>query len=116
MAWIPLFLLEEKLRRRTNPYLVFNYAWAGFLVWNWPPARLFMGDAGSVPTGFLLGGLAVLGVAVGVDRGGLGAGGPVQSCPAAPRADRLRLLAARREPRPPLTIALESSGSSFFPL
>ncbi len=33
----------------------------GFLVWNWPPARLFMGDAGSVPTGFLLGGLAVLG-------------------------------------------------------
>ena len=25
----------------------------GFLVWNWPPARLFMGDAGSIPTGFL---------------------------------------------------------------
>lgn len=33
----------------------------GFLVWNWPPARLFMGDAGSIPTGFLLGGLAVVG-------------------------------------------------------
>jgi glycosyltransferase WbpL len=33
----------------------------GFLVWNFPPARLFMGDAGSVPTGFLLGGLALLG-------------------------------------------------------
>jgi Fuc2NAc and GlcNAc transferase len=33
----------------------------GFLVWNWPPARLFMGDAGSVPTGFLLAGLALLG-------------------------------------------------------
>ena len=33
----------------------------GFLCWNWPPARLFMGDAGSVPTGFLLGGLALLG-------------------------------------------------------
>ena len=34
----------------------------GFLVWNWPPARLFMGDAGSIPTGFLLAGLALVGV------------------------------------------------------
>jgi len=34
---------------------------AGFLMWNWPPARLFMGDAGSVPTGLLLASLAVLG-------------------------------------------------------
>ncbi|PLW81984.1 glycosyl transferase [Kineobactrum sediminis] len=33
----------------------------GFLVWNWPPARLFMGDAGSIPIGFLLGGLALYG-------------------------------------------------------
>jgi Fuc2NAc and GlcNAc transferase len=33
----------------------------GFLLWNWPPARLFMGDAGSIPTGFLLAGLALLG-------------------------------------------------------
>lgn len=33
----------------------------GFLVWNWPPARLFLGDAGSIPTGFLLAALAVLG-------------------------------------------------------
>ena len=37
----------------------------GFLLWNWPPARLFMGDAGSIPTGFLLAGLAVLGAAKG---------------------------------------------------
>src|SRR4029077_7185531 len=27
----------------------------GFLAHNWPPARLFMGDVGSVPLGFLLG-------------------------------------------------------------
>ena len=27
----------------------------GFLVWNWYPARIFMGDIGSVPLGFLLG-------------------------------------------------------------
>ena len=37
----------------------------GFLFWNWPPARLFMGDAGSIPTGFLLGALALLGEAQG---------------------------------------------------
>jgi len=27
----------------------------GFLVWNWAPARIFLGDVGSVPLGFLLG-------------------------------------------------------------
>lgn len=33
---------------------------AGFLVWNWPPARIFMGDAGSGFLGFLLGLLALM--------------------------------------------------------
>jgi UDP-N-acetylmuramyl pentapeptide phosphotransferase/UDP-N-acetylglucosamine-1-phosphate transferase len=28
---------------------------AGFLVWNWSPAKIFMGDVGSVPLGYLLG-------------------------------------------------------------
>ncbi len=28
---------------------------AGFLAWNWHPARIFLGDVGSVPVGFLLG-------------------------------------------------------------
>jgi len=37
----------------------------GFLYWNWPPARLFMGDAGSIPSGFLLGGLALYGASTG---------------------------------------------------
>ena len=41
--------------------LLLAAAHTGFLVWNWPPAKLFMGDAGSVPTGFLLAALAVLG-------------------------------------------------------
>jgi UDP-N-acetylmuramyl pentapeptide phosphotransferase/UDP-N-acetylglucosamine-1-phosphate transferase len=27
----------------------------GFLVWNWAPARIFLGDVGSVPLGYLLG-------------------------------------------------------------
>ncbi|MEM0954380.1 MAG: glycosyltransferase family 4 protein [Pseudomonadota bacterium] len=37
----------------------------GFLYWNWAPARLFMGDAGSVPLGFLLAALALWGEASG---------------------------------------------------
>lgn len=32
---------------------------AGFLVWNWPPARIFMGDVGSGYLGFALGALAI---------------------------------------------------------
>jgi Fuc2NAc and GlcNAc transferase len=46
--------------------LLLAAAHTGFLVWNWPPARLFMGDAGSVPTGYLLGALALLGAVQGV--------------------------------------------------
>jgi Fuc2NAc and GlcNAc transferase len=32
----------------------------GFLVWNWPPARIFMGDVGSGFLGFMLAALALL--------------------------------------------------------
>ena len=32
----------------------------GFLAWNWPPAKIFMGDAGSGFIGFMLAALAVL--------------------------------------------------------
>jgi Fuc2NAc and GlcNAc transferase len=39
---------------------------AGFLVWNWPPARIFMGDVGSCFLGFAFGVLAVHGEAHGV--------------------------------------------------
>jgi len=31
----------------------------GFLFWNWAPARIFMGDVGAVPIGFLLGALMI---------------------------------------------------------
>lgn len=31
----------------------------GFLIWNWHPARIFMGDVGSVPLGYLLGFLLI---------------------------------------------------------
>jgi UDP-N-acetylmuramyl pentapeptide phosphotransferase/UDP-N-acetylglucosamine-1-phosphate transferase len=37
-------------------------ACAGFLPWNFPRPRIFMGDAGSVPLGFMLGALLVFGL------------------------------------------------------
>jgi UDP-N-acetylmuramyl pentapeptide phosphotransferase/UDP-N-acetylglucosamine-1-phosphate transferase len=39
----------------TVPAALLAAGTAGFLVWNWHPARIFMGDVGSVPIGFLLG-------------------------------------------------------------
>jgi Fuc2NAc and GlcNAc transferase len=39
--------------------LVLAAACAGFLLWNWPPARIFMGDVGSGYLGYVIGVLAV---------------------------------------------------------
>jgi UDP-N-acetylmuramyl pentapeptide phosphotransferase/UDP-N-acetylglucosamine-1-phosphate transferase len=39
--------------------LVLAAAAAGFLFWNWHPAKLFLGDSGSVPLGFLTGWLLI---------------------------------------------------------
>jgi UDP-N-acetylmuramyl pentapeptide phosphotransferase/UDP-N-acetylglucosamine-1-phosphate transferase len=39
--------------------LIIAAATAGYLFWNWHPARVFMGDAGSIPLGFLLGWLMI---------------------------------------------------------
>src|SRR4030095_6825063 len=36
---------------------------AAFLLFNFPPARVFMGDAGSIPLGFLCGALGAYGIA-----------------------------------------------------
>jgi Fuc2NAc and GlcNAc transferase len=38
---------------------------SGFLYWNWSPARLFMGDAGSISLGFLLAALSLQGQLIG---------------------------------------------------
>ncbi len=37
----------------------------GFLCFNWDPAKLFMGDAGSIPLGFLAAGIGLTGAAAG---------------------------------------------------
>lgn len=33
-AWIPLLLIEEKIIDHYNPYLLFNYSFLSFLIWN----------------------------------------------------------------------------------
>ncbi|MES2405888.1 MAG: glycosyltransferase family 4 protein [Pseudomonadota bacterium] len=40
---------------------VIAFAAIGFLLFNFPPAKVFMGDAGSIPLGFLAAGLGLLG-------------------------------------------------------
>ncbi len=44
----------------------FAAAAAGFLVWNWPPAKIFMGDVGSGFVGFVLATLAIFSSSFGI--------------------------------------------------
>jgi len=53
----------------TPAALVFGAACAGFLLWNWPPAKIFMGDVGS---GFV--GFSIACLALGASRGEPAAG------------------------------------------
>lgn len=39
--------------------VIFGAACLGFLAWNWPPARIFMGDAGSGYLGYVIAAMAV---------------------------------------------------------
>lgn len=41
------------------PALIMAAGGLGFLVWNWHPAKVFLGDSGSVPLGLLIGGLLI---------------------------------------------------------
>jgi apolipoprotein N-acyltransferase len=48
IGWVPLLLLEEKIRHHPNPYTVFNYALISFLLWNilgtwWVTRAQFLG-------------------------------------------------------------------------
>ncbi|MCA8932002.1 MAG: glycosyltransferase family 4 protein [Rhodospirillaceae bacterium] len=46
--------------------LVLAAAGLGFLVWNWHPAQVFLGDVGSVPLGYLTGWLLITAAAMGL--------------------------------------------------
>lgn len=48
------------------PALALGAAGAAFLVWNWHPARVFLGDVGSVPLGYLAGWLLLAAAVEGV--------------------------------------------------
>ncbi|MEP4378175.1 MAG: glycosyltransferase family 4 protein [Alphaproteobacteria bacterium] len=56
---VGLFLIgvvgSQPLDQTHGQALTVAAAAIGFLVWNWPPARIFLGDSGSVPLGYLLG-------------------------------------------------------------
>lgn len=42
-----------------EPALALTAGALGFLIWNWRPARIFMGDVGSIPLGYLIGWLLI---------------------------------------------------------
>jgi Fuc2NAc and GlcNAc transferase len=50
-----LLVLHHGGKASAAPLLMLALACFGFLIWNWPPARIFMGDAGSGFLGFVLG-------------------------------------------------------------
>jgi Fuc2NAc and GlcNAc transferase len=54
-----LTLLVGVSRSLATADLVLGVACLGFLVWNWPPARIFMGDAGSSYLGYAIAVLAL---------------------------------------------------------
>ena len=58
LAALP-FLWPELSPEFTTVPLVLAGAAAGFLVWNWYPAKIFMGDVGSISMGFWLGWLLI---------------------------------------------------------
>lgn len=55
LAWVA----KEGTGAVLSSSLVLGAACFGFLVWNWPPARIFMGDVGSGYLGYVVGVLAV---------------------------------------------------------
>ncbi len=56
-----VFLQQSDVAMALPAFLV-AAACAGFLPWNFPRPRIFMGDSGSVPVGFALGSLLLIGV------------------------------------------------------
>jgi UDP-GlcNAc:undecaprenyl-phosphate GlcNAc-1-phosphate transferase len=59
-SWL---LISEGYREDADLYAILAAAFAGFLFFNYHPARIFMGDCGSLPAGFALGALTLAGPA-----------------------------------------------------
>lgn len=47
--------LQGSLGEQAPVIVILAAATAGFLIFNWAPAKIFMGDVGSIPIGFILG-------------------------------------------------------------
>ncbi len=54
------FILVPEIAYVDTYALILAAAAIGFLPWNWQPARIFLGDAGSIPIGYFMGWLLIL--------------------------------------------------------
>jgi len=54
LAAAVLALYNQEVTGLTLAYVAFGAACCGFLLWNWPPAKIFMGDVGSGYVGYVL--------------------------------------------------------------
>jgi len=61
-----VLLLLEREYAAAVPLLLLVMAAGGFLLWNWPPAKIFMGDVGSAFLGFVLAVFALAGAEPGL--------------------------------------------------
>ncbi|MEW8507351.1 MAG: glycosyltransferase family 4 protein [Candidatus Thiodiazotropha sp.] len=52
---VTILALNQGSLETVEPLLMLAACIAGFMLWNWPPARIFMGDAGSGFIGYALG-------------------------------------------------------------
>jgi len=59
-SWL---LTSQGYRSDADVWAILGAAFAGFLLFNYHPARIFMGDCGSLPVGFALGALTLAGPA-----------------------------------------------------
>lgn len=62
VAAITIFMLSSMLFQSSTALIAIVLAGAilGFLIWNFPPAKIFMGDTGSMFLGFILGSLTLV--------------------------------------------------------
>ena len=60
IASAALLLFLDGAAAHLYPMLALLAALLGFLFWNWPPAKIFMGDVGSAFLGILIGGFSLI--------------------------------------------------------